>query len=306
MSTLMLTALDEKSSRVLNIVAMTQPELDSVHGRRVAQRHGYDIVCKQCNGPVHLVVNQHHTAYWRHDPGAGRTCLLTQVTTGHESPEHLAAKYAIARALHSLGGWTTEPERRFQRDGDLVIVDVFAEHTNPAIHQPATAWEVQMSPQTRGDFVSRTEQIRRVARLRAAWVTPHDDALAEQLGIIIDPSATHVVDRVYTAPDEAVRVDPIPTGEFVKAVARHRPTLLWAQAGEYRRWIAFPPSAAGTHPTKPKPPRPTPTHRDDRECARDVGFVCSTCGLSDLGREHLRARGFTARPCARCIEHFEA
>lgn len=36
----------------------------------------------------------------------------------------------------------------------------------------------------------------------------------------------------------------------------------------------------------------------------DLGFVCSLCGLSDLGAARFLGFGYKLHPCGSCIEHF--
>lgn len=38
----------------------------------------------------------------------------------------------------------------------------------------------------------------------------------------------------------------------------------------------------------------------DEEPVVDVGEVCSTCGLSEVGARRLLANGFDPHPCVRC------
>ena len=56
-----------------------------------------------------------------------------------------------------------------------MFVDVFAKRTAASWHalQMDTAFEVQLSPQTTGAFVERSDGIQRVTGARPVWATPH-------------------------------------------------------------------------------------------------------------------------------------
>lgn len=245
----MLTALEAKAGRILNLVELDQRTRDEVHGIRVAKRNGYDIVCRQCEHGVHYVVNQLGRAFWRHNPGNASRCIFDSIKTG-ESQFHIAAKYTIAKTLGGLGGWTATPEQRFELDGESIITDVYAEHSSPAIHQAPTAWEVQLSKQTEGEFIHRAEQRQRVAGCRTAWVTPHADALGRTLGVISDPTGERVVARLFTNPYDDVPLPPMPLGVFVNKVARRRGHFLWTDTGVSRSWIAYPADSADAKRSK--------------------------------------------------------
>lgn len=266
----MLTAFDAKSERILNLVEFDQKSRDEMHGIRVARSNGYDIVCRQCEHGVHLRTNHRGRWYWQHNPGNGSRCILDSIKSG-ESEYHIAAKYAIAKTLSVLGGWKAIPEQRFERDGDVVVVDVYAVHAKPATHQAPTAWEVQLSKQTSGDTLHRTEERLRVAGCRTTWVTPHEDALGRALGVVSDPKGERVVGRLFTSPyDDAVPLPPMPLGRFVNKVAKRRGHFLWADVGDDRSWIAYPADSATTvirrRDTVGPVTRDTPA--DDRLCAR--------------------------------------
>lgn len=269
MSGVMLTARDEDSGRILDLTALSDAERNKMHGHRTARQHGYGPVCKHCGQGVHMVVNHHRTAFWRHNPGMATRCVLAEVSAVGESAEHLDGKVAIVSALRSLRGWSAEPERRFERNGELVIVDVFAEHERPEAHQAPTAWEVQMSPQTRGGFTLRGDERRRVAGVQTAWVTPHDDALADNQGIVVDQTARQVIGRIYASPYTLEPLPPMPTGAFVTAVARRHRRLWWTDSGEERRWIAYPPeSIAATGIPRRSGPSTSSRDATDRPCDR--------------------------------------
>ncbi len=239
MGSMMLTALDANTGRILNLVELDQRTRDGVHGIRVAKSNGYDIVCRQCEHGVHLKINHLRRAYWQHNPGNATRCILDSIKTG-ESQFHIAAKYTIAKSLGRLSGWTATPEQRFELDGEFVITDVYAQHAAPAGHQAPTAWEVQLSKQTSGDFIHRSEQRLRIAGCRTAWITPHADALGKALGVVSDPTGERVVARLFTNPYDDVPLPPMPLEQFVNKVARSRGHFLWTDTGEGRTWIAYP------------------------------------------------------------------
>jgi uncharacterized protein YkuJ len=268
MAGVMLTARDEDSGRILDLTALSDDERSKMHGHRTARRHGYGPVCKHCGQGVHMVVNHHRTAFWRHNPGMATRCVLAEVSAAGESAEHLDGKVAIVGALRSLRGWSAEPERRFERNGELVIVDVYAEHEQPEPHQTPTAWEVQMSPQTGGAFTLRSDERQRVAGIGTSWITPHDDALGRHQGIIVDRTAQLIVGRLYASPYTLEPLAPMPTGAFVKAVARRHRRLYWTDSGEDRRFIAYPPESLSSVGTPHRSKRSTVHSATDRPCDR--------------------------------------
>lgn len=325
MTTMMLTALNAATGDVLDLTAMTAEQRDLVHGVRTARRSGYDIVCRQCESRVGLVRNHHHTEFWRHAPQAGRACILSQFHQ-NESPEHFGAKVTIATALRGLTGWVVDPERRFDDAGDIAIIDVYAHHTSPAAHQRPVAWEVQLSYQTHGDFVERSDRIERAAGAYASWITPFDQQLGGVQGIVTDNRAEMVVGRIYTEPDEdSAPLPPMPLAQFVKDVSRKHRRLMWSASGEDDRFIAYPIEAAERIPRR-HPSAPGTLTADDRACdrvpvvalpparpfmARDdypigetADDACPTCGTSSVGIRRLLSFGFTPHPCQFCRPQF--
>lgn len=269
MTSMMLTALDARQGRILNLVELDQRTRDEVHGVRVARSNGYDLVCRQCEHGVHLKVNHLGRSYWQHNPGNASRCILDSIKTS-ESPEHFAAKYAIAKSIGMLKGWTAMPEQRFELAGEVVIPDVYAKHASPAAHQAATAWEVQLSKQTRGDFIHRTDERLRVVGCRTAWVTPHGDALGNTLGVVSDPTGERIVGRLFTNPYDDVPLPPMPLDQFVNKVARRRGHFVWADAGANNEWIAYPSESIDAERTRPRVgnTRTVLEEADDRLCDR--------------------------------------
>jgi hypothetical protein len=300
----MLTALDAASDGVIDLTAMSPEQRDMVHGQSVARRHGRNIVCRHCKQPAHLAHLKRSDAwFWKHNPGAASRCLLADVYPNGQSEEHFAAKLAIVKTLRLMTGWNAEPERRFGQDDEAVIPDVYAWHDQPSPHQRPIAWEVQLAPQTHGEFIDRTERTRRIGGVRTAWVTPYDDDLDQQMGIVTDSTGSIVTGRIYDAPDEERQMDPMPLGEFVRRWAATLPDLVWADAGFRNRWIAFPAAAATTtprsaiqrlHPFASNSPavdleacrRPSAQERLTALCVgppRPGGSSGDTCGLTTDG-----------------------
>lgn len=286
MTSAMLTALDVNNDHVLDLTAMNQADRDAIHGTRAAKRNGHDIVCRQCQRPAHLVINQLGNAFFRHNPGEGATCILSEFGRG-ESTEHLAAKLAIVQAHRALTGWTAEPERRFEADGELVVVDVFATPDNPGQHRVATAWEVQVSHQPHGTTVERTETRRRLTGARTAWATPHEATLGTTLGIITDPTVTHVIKGLWETPDFHNPLPPMTVDGFIRSTQATTPRLIWAQAGLDNEWVAYPRSSVSSAtPTTASRRRAAQALDQDRACERTPAKHASTRSAPTWSTRH--------------------
>lgn len=317
MSIVMLTARNATSGSILDLTALPESLRERMHGRKTARHNGIEPVCKHCAGGVHLVVNHHGRAFWRHDAGTARTCLLAEVGGG-ESEDHVGAKAAITGALRALTGWSATPEERFERDGDVVVVDVYATPDRSEAHRVPTAWEVQLSTQSYGEFMDRTAQRRRVADCRTAWVTPHGPALRDVLGVVSNSHATQIIDRIYESPYSTANLPPISLDHFVRGVAAKRPKLLWSQSGQDGEWIAYPSNSVGNVPVAEsrRSERRGNSGDEDRACDRPgasaerppgeqlhldgIPFRCEYCGLTDAS---IKA-WFKPKPCHRCADHF--
>lgn len=222
---MMLTALNANTGDIIDITTLAAPQIDDLNGKRVAQRHGYDVICKGCHRPSHLVKNHHHTVFFRHNPGTGN-CILNELSRGSsESEEHLQAKAALAQAFRSLGGWDAQLEQLHNLDGDVVEIDVATRYLNTPTHdaQGAYAWEVQLSPQTAGEFTLRSNEIRRISGHRVTWLTPHATPVGRNAAMICDPKAQLIVARLLTSTDPWITTPPTPVDKIVKSVHRARP-----------------------------------------------------------------------------------
>ena len=230
---MMLTCLDERSGEIINLSTLSAEDLDRIHSAKKRQDVGIDSVCKGCHHPVHLVHHPCGSWYWRHNRGRPHDC--SQVEFNHsESAEHHRGKLLIAQGLNGLQGWSVEPERHGSKGGTDVFVDVFAERTEDAVHalQVDTAFEVQLSPQSTGDFVARTASIREVTGAQAVWATPHAASLDSVCGLIVDGSAAMVVDRAYTHVDQEAALDPLALDRAVRGIWGGRRRYEFAQSGD--------------------------------------------------------------------------
>lgn len=222
---MMLTALNANTGDIIDITALADPQIDELNGKRVAVRHGYDVICKGCLRPSHLVKNHHHTVFFRHNPRTGN-CILNELSRGSsESEEHLQAKATIARAFRDLGGWEAQLEQLHNLDGDVVEIDVATRYINAPTHnaQGAYAWEVQLSHQTAGEFTMRSSEIRRISGHRVTWLTPHSTSVGGNAAMICDPKAELIVARLLTSTDPWIAAPPTPVEKVVKSVHRSRP-----------------------------------------------------------------------------------
>jgi hypothetical protein len=264
-----LTALDLADECVVDVTAMTAEAFDEAHGQRNARSHGHDFVCRHCHGPVHLA-KYPTLAYWRHNAGHARGCLLADVVHG-ESVEHLAAKRTIVGALRQRD-WHAEVERMFAADGEIVWADVYAHHPRPRPHQGPMIWEAQLSRQPHGEFVRRTDERWRAAGTATTWCTPYGADLGDLQGLVVSPDGAHVVARAWADLDHTRPLTPMPLGECVDALTRHRPTLALAQSGEYGEWLLYPPdvmSGATLNRTRRRRPGPSVDGYEDRNaCTR--------------------------------------
>lgn len=272
---MMQTCRDVNNGNIIDISRLTPAELDQLHYAKRRKQLGVGPVCKGCNHPVNLTHHQSGAWFWRHNPGATAEC--SQIEFNHsESPEHLQGKLLISSALGGLTGWQVEAERFASHDGIDVFVDVFAERTQAGRHalQVDTAFEVQLSPQTTGDFVGRTEAIRQVTGARPVWATPHRAALGSTCGLIIDGSAAMVVDQAYAHVDQETPLTSIPLGTMVKGIWGSRPKYEFAQSGDITSsdpralapWIVW---TKGQGKPRLVPRRRTdPTEPFDRDCDR--------------------------------------
>jgi len=322
MSTAMLTALNATTGLVLDVTALAVEERDAIHGARTARTNGYDIVCRQCHRPSHLVLNHKGNAFFRHNPGETSACILSEFGR-RESTEHLAAKIAIIEAHRALKGWTAEAERRFEVGGELVVVDVFASPEDPDEFRVPTSWEVQVSPQPHGVTVERTNQRRRVTGTRTAWVTPHETTLGRNLGLITDPKVLHVVKGLYETSELLDPLPNMPVGEFIRATQGKRRRLIWTDAGLGGEWVAYQPGGEALPTTKPRS-RPAKKTMEDRACVRLKGTntpaikvergrftiagarpagdqACKVCSL-----RYSEHTGHTCAICGQAVEHHGA
>lgn len=281
MTTAMLTALNATTGLVLDVTTLTPEERDAIHGAQTARRNGYDIVCRQCHRPGHLVLNHKGNAFFRHNPGETSACILSEFGR-RESTEHLAAKIAIIEAHRALKGWTAEAERRFEVDGELVVVDVFASPDDPDEFRVPTSWEVQVSPQPHGVTVERTSQRRRVTGTRTAWVTPHEATLGRNLGLITDPKVLHVVKGIYETPELLDPLPDMPIGDFIRATQGKRRRLIWTDAGFEGEWVAYQPGGEAAPAAKSRP-RPPKGSVGDRVCARPKSTNTTTIKIERGG-----------------------
>lgn len=237
---MMLVAVNANDRRLLDLTSLSAADVDRLNGKRVARRHGFDVVCQGCHRPAHLVRNHHGTVFFRHDPGHASDCIITEVVRrgGGESGEHIAAKAQLVTAIRNLSGWHAEPEQRHERDGEVVIADVAAVYGDTPRHtgQGRFAWEVQLSPQTTGEFIERTAEFRRVADLRARWLTPHAAHVGAELAMICNAEATHIVERLLLSYEPEIASPPLLVGQVVKSVHRARPGHRWFQRGDAGPW----------------------------------------------------------------------
>lgn len=233
----MLTAINSINAELLDVTALSAQEVDRIHGKRVAKSNGVELVCQGCGRTAHLHKNHHGRRYFQHDPGHG-SCILEEIIRrgGGESSEHIHGKWQIIDAIRSLKGWAATPEVHV--DGGAVILDVAADYAGESRHaeQGRFAWEVQVSRQTQGEFRYRSDEIERHADRRVRWLTPFADATGDVLAMICDPGVDHIVDRLYATYEPEVPSSPLPVGQVVNSVHRHRPGHRWYQRGdEYGR-----------------------------------------------------------------------
>ena len=267
-SVMMTSAINERQGNLVSVVDMTVDQRNRLHGRRVATRNGYDMICRGCHGPVHLVCRGNRM-FWRHNPGARAACIFGDFEPNGEGEAHFAAKLGLAKALSSLTGYTVDCERTFTDGDDTVRADVYAENENPAgEHQRPMLWEIQLSSQTHGRFIDRTEQAKRVAGRPRAWLTPHGTDLGDVRGIVTDRHAIKVTDRLYTDPYMTAPMPEMDVSAWARFVARRRPKLLWSQSGDNGEWIAYPPHANTVAPVTAEPDPATIDVPIDRECYR--------------------------------------
>lgn len=271
----MVTAMNAADGSIIDLTQdrWTREERnEKLDGKRARSRHHIDSVCRECGGGVHYHTNAHGSFWWQHNPGEARRCLTRDIKPNGESDEHYAAKFAVTRTLR-LNGWEADPERTFQKGGRIVRPDVHAWHEHsPVAHQRPTDWEIQLTHQGPGDFIARTEEHLEVSGHRTAWVTPFDEELDRQLGVVTDPTGLYVAARVYETASEEVPLTTMTVSEFVAKTQKRRRELIWADAGYANRWIAYPPGQKPIVDTWAAPPPTDPADGDvvilDRYCAR--------------------------------------
>lgn len=227
---MMLSALNATDGGIIDVTTLTDDNIAQLNGKRVARLNGYDVICKGCQRPAHLVRNHHKTVFFRHDPGSG-SCILNELMhrCGGESEEHIIAKCTLIKALRSLGSWDAQPEQLHEYNGDAVTVDVEAIYEETPSHefQGSFAWEVQMSHQTAGEFQYRTQNIRQITGYTPLWLTPHVNAVGDTVAMICDPKAEFIVDRLLTSYEPEIASPPLPVDRVVKSVHRKTPGHRW-------------------------------------------------------------------------------
>lgn len=265
---LMLTAWDDRAGEVLDLTALSDERLHQLHGKPNRLKHGVAPLCRHCDWPVHFV-KRGETMFWRHDPGNKRACLTADVRVG-ESAEHIAAKVAIVVNLR-LRKWDAKLEEAFPATGrPEVVVDVYAQHPHPRAHQVSTAWEVQLSRQTHGDFIERTAQRERFAQVPTTWVTPHRDALGDLQGLVSDTTGGHIIERLWQD-HEGTPYPAMALGKVVGSLAARTPKLRLLQIGENGTWVALNADDISGRPATKKPARRA-RERDDADTCWRVGL----------------------------------
>lgn len=296
---MMLTALNATDGAVLDVTDMAPQQVYELNGKRIARRHGYDLICKGCHRPAHLVRNHHGHLFFRHDPGLG-SCILNELTRhGGESEEHINAKLVLVEALRSLSHWHVEPEQRHDDNGETIIIDVAAHYGDEPSHdaQGDFAWEVQLSPQTSGEFHERTNTIRRVSGHQPRWLTPHRIAVGELPAIICDRTAQVINDRLMWSYEPRIELPPAPVPTIVKSIHKRN---------RGHRWFPMLDHSTDTRPyyvvsedafrngRRPRNERRNPTESGtDTPCTRQAfvpveidmphlgagEHICSACGI---------------------------
>jgi hypothetical protein len=239
---MMLTAMNAGDQTLIDLTRFTirDPAVRAMNGQRNARRNGYDLICRGCQRPVHLVLNHQGTMFLRHNPGEGRGCVLDEAAriSAGQSPEHIAGKALLVGAIRDLTGWTAELEQRYDHTDGTVVVDVAATYSGPPQHdeQGLYAWEVQLASQSEGMFYDRTTTIERVSGRRARWITPHTAHAGATVAMICNPAATHIVDRVFESIEPEIKSDAVEIDRMIKAIHRRHPSHLWYQGGEFGEW----------------------------------------------------------------------